>query len=172
MQYVNEIKTFFFQNTSAKQTIFKNTFWLSVSTVVNKLLALALVIYAARVLGAEEYGQFTFALAFVSLLMIFATFGLQPIVTREFAREEEKKEEFYSIVSLKLVLGFWSFLLILATSFFVAQAHEIRIVILALGLFFLLNGFIGICYSFFHARQKMEYEAWFETLQTILIIAL
>jgi len=172
MQYVNEIKTFFFQNTSAKQTIFKNTFWLSVSTVVNKLLALALVIYAARVLGAEEYGQFTFALAFVSLLMIFATFGLQPIVTREFAREEEKKEEFYSILSLKLVLAFCTFLLILATSFFVAQAHEIRIVILALGLFFLLNGFIGICYSFFHARQKMEYEAWFETLQTILIIAL
>ena len=123
---------------------------------MNKLLALALVIYAARVLGAEEYGQFTFALAFVSLLMIFATFGLQPIVTREFAREQEKKEEFYSILSLKLVLAFCTFLLILITSFFVAEAYEVRIVILALALFFLLNGFIGIFYSFFHPRPKKK----------------
>ena len=139
---------------------------------MNKLLALALVIYAARALGAEGYGQFTFAIALVSLFMVFATFGLQPIVTREFAREKEKKEEFYSILSLKLVLAFCTFLLIFATSFFVVRAHEMRIVILALALFFLMNGFIGICYSFFHARQKMEYEAWFEILQTVLIVTL
>lgn len=170
MYYINELKTFFFSNTNTRQTIFKNTFWLSASTTVNKLLALALVIYAARILGAEGYGQFTFALALVSLLMVVAYFGLPPIVTREFAREEERKEEFYSILSLKLVLALFTFVLILAASFLVSRAQEMQVVILSLALFFLLNGFIGICYAFFHARQKMEYEAWFEMLQTGLIV--
>lgn len=169
ISYFNNIKTLLFNNLSTKQTIFKNTLWLTVSTVINKLLALALLIYAARILGAEGYGKFTFALAFVSLLMIFSDFGLSPIVTREFAREKEKKEEFYSIISLKVLLAFATFILILLASFFVGPEKDIQRIILILAFFLLANSFIGICHSFFHARQKMEYEAWFETLQSLMI---
>ena len=166
------IKSLLFDHITVQQTIVKNTFWLSTSTVVNKLLALALVIYAARILGAEGYGQFTFAIAFVSLLMIFADLGLPSIITREFAREKENRNEFYSLISLKILLVSGTFVLIAATSFFMAPAPEMRMIILAVGLFFLMNSFIGISYAFFHARQKMEYEAWPETVQTVLIVIL
>ncbi len=164
MNLIN-IKTFLFNNLSAKQTIFKNTFWLTISTVTNKLLSLALIIYAARILGAEGYGKFTFAIAFSSLLMIFSDFGLSAIVNREFAREKEiprqgsgqAKEEFYSIISLKILLVFGTFLLILLASFFIVPAKDTQMIILILALFLLMNSLIGICYSFFHARQSMEY---------------
>ena len=161
-----------FDNITAKQTIFKNTFWLGVSTVFNKLLALTLLIYAARVLGAAGYGKFTFALAFVSLLMVFSDFGLSPIITREFAREKEKREELYSIISLKILLAFGVFILILLTSFFTISEKDIQRIILILAIYLLINGFIGMFYSFFHARQKMEYEAWLEILQMLLIFSL
>ena len=170
--HFTSIKSILFDNKTVKQTIFKNTFWLTVSTVINKLLALGLIIYAARILGAEGYGKFTFALAFVSLLMIFSDFGLSAIVTREFAREKEKKEEFYSIISLKVLLAFGTFILILLASFLAVPEKDTQTIILILALFFLANSFIGICYSFFHARQKMEYEAWFETLQILMISGL
>jgi len=168
----NDIKALLFNNLSVRQTIFKNTLWLSVSTVVNKLLALVLLIYAARILGAAGYGKFTFALAFVSLLMIFSDFGLSPIVTREFAREKEKKEEFYSIISLKILLAFATFVLILLSAFFIVPGKDTQMIILILAFFLLINSFISICHSFFHARQKMEYEAWFETLQSLMIFGL
>ena len=171
MKLIN-IKTFLFDNITTKQTIFKNTFWLAVSTVINKLLALVLLIYAARILGATGYGKFTFALAFVSLLMIFSDFGLSPIVTREFAREKEKKEELYSILSLKILLAFGTFILIFLASFFITSAKDTQMIILILAFFLLANSFIGICHSFFHARQKMEYEALFETLQVLMIFGL
>ena len=170
--HFTSIKSILFDNKTVKQTIFKNTFWLTVSTVINKLLALGLIIYAARILGAEGYGKFTFALAFVSLLMIFSDFGLSAIVTREFAREKEKKEEFYSIISLKVLLAFGTFILILLASFLAVPEKDTQTIILILALFFLANSFIGICYSFFHARQKMEYEAWLETLQILMISGL
>ena len=172
INYLNDIKALLFNNLNTRQTIFKNTLWLTISTVTNKLLSLALVIYAARILGAEGYGKFTFALAFVSLLMIFSDFGVSTIVNREFAREKEKKEEFYSIISLKVLLAFGTFLLILLTSFFIVSAKDIQMTILILALFLLINSLIGVCYSFFHARQKMEYEAWFETLQSLMIFGL
>lgn len=168
----NNIKTLLFNNLNTRQTIFKNTLWLAVSTVINKLLALALLIYAARILGATGYGKFTFALAFVSLLMIFSDFGLSPIVTREFAREKEKKEELYSIISLKIFLAFGTFVLVLLTSFFLIPEKDIQRIILILAFFLLINGFIAIFYSFFHARQKMEYEAWMEALQVLMIFGL
>ncbi len=167
MNYAN-IKSFLFENTTAKQTIFKNTFWQIVGNIFNKLFTFALAVYAARILGVEDYGKFTFAVAFISLLMVFADFGLSTIIIREFVRKEEKEEEFYSIISLKIILSLIVFILILVASFF-APGNDIQKIILILSFFFLINGFIAMCYSFFHACQKMEYEAWLEIIQVLLI---
>jgi len=172
MNYGLAIKNLLFSNTTTRQTIFKNTLWMSMGTFLNKVLALALLIYAARILGAEGYGQFTFALAFVSLLVVFSHLGLHPIITREFAREKENKDEFYSLVSLKILLTFGSFILILGTSLFFITSPEIRSLVLLLGLFLLINNLIDMAYSFFHARQKMEYEAWLEIIQMVLMVSL
>ena len=116
-----DIRTLLFDNQTIKQTIFKNISWLTFETVISKLLMLVLLIYAARVLGATEYGKFTFALAFISLFAIFHEFGLPHIVTREFSREKEREKEFYSIFSLKIVLSSLALILILISSFFITS---------------------------------------------------
>lgn len=170
--YFNQIKTILLNNISTKQTIFKNTFWLGVSTVFNKLLALVLLIYAARILGAEEYGKFTFAIAFVSLWMVLSDLGLSKIIIREFSREKEKEKELYSLISLKILLAFGILILILLISSFTTPEKNIQIIILIMAFYFLFNGFMGVFYSFFHARQKMEYEAWPEIIQVLLIFSL
>jgi O-antigen/teichoic acid export membrane protein len=166
-----DIKSIFFENRTTRQTIFKNTFWLGLAMICNKLLTLAVVIYAARILGATEYGKFTFALAFVSLLMVFSDFGLSGIITREFAREKEKKEEFYSLLSLKILLILGTLILILFTTIFSIHDKDIQKITLILSLSLLINGLIGTFYAFFHSQQKMEYEAWLEILQSVLIFS-
>lgn len=161
------VKSLLLDNTSVRQTIFKNTFWLGLGIGANRLLKLALLVYAARILEAAEYGKFTFALAFVSLFVVFNDFGLSTIVTREFSKEKEEKEEFYSLISLKALLTIAAFCLIALSSFFVTEYPDVRKLILILAVFSLLNGFGSFFYSFFQARQRMEYETWVEVLQAI-----
>lgn len=169
-----DIRALLFENKSTKQTVFKNTFWLSIGTGINKLLGLLLLIYVARILGVTEYGKFSFALAFISLFVIFQDFGLPTIITREYARNEteKNKEEFYSVLSLKILLSIATFIIILAGSFFITADPQIRHIILILTLFSLINGFNVVFYAFFQARQKMEYQTWLETLQYLLITGL
>jgi len=168
----SNFKSFLLDNRTVKQTLFKNTFWLAVGMGTNRLLKLILLIYAARIFGATDYGVFTFALAFISLFLIFSDFGLPVIVTREFSREKEKKEEFHSIISLKIVLSFGAFILILLSSFFITSDPTAQRVIFILALFSLINGFTTIFYAFFQSQQRMEYQTWAEIFQTILATGL
>jgi len=160
---------FLFKNTGTKQTIAKNTLWLAIAEGITRFLKLFLVIYVARILGATEYGKLTFALAFVSLFAIFSDFGISTITTREIARDKEKEKEFPSFLSLKLVLSIGTLLLICIGSFFITVDPMIRGIIWILGVYIVVGSFSSIIYAFFHARQKMEYEAWAKILQAIAV---
>ena len=163
------IKAFFLDNKTVKQTIFKNTFWLTIGTVISRILKLILLIYVARILGVTEYGKFTFALSFVSLFIVFANLGLPAIITREFARSKDKLKEFYSVLSLKIILSIGALILILFSSFFITSDLEIRKLIWILAVFVLIDSFYSIIYGFFCARQRMEYEALGEILNGLIV---
>jgi len=164
-----DLKSLFLVNQTLKQTIFKNTFWLGIGLGGDRLLRLLLLVYAARILGATEYGKFTFALAFLSLIVIFSHFGLDAIVIREFSREKDKQKEFYSIISLKVLLCLATFVIILLSSFFVTPDPSIQRIILILALFNLAGSFISVFGAFFHAHQRMEYQAWTSIFQSALM---
>jgi len=163
------IKSIFFDNVSIKQTIFKNSFWLGVASGVIKLLKFILFIYVARILGATEYGKFTFAFSFIGLFIIFADLGLSQIVTREFAREKEKEKEFSAILSLKILLSLGTLILILVGSFFTVSDPLIQRIILILAVCLLVGNFSGMIFSFLQARQKMEYQSFASILEALLV---
>jgi len=162
-------QVFLLKNLGVKQTIAKNTFWLAVAEGITRFLKLILIIYVARILGATEYGKFTFALAFVGLFAVFSDFGVSQITTRELAREKEKEKEFPDILSLKILLGLGSLGLILIGSFFITPDLTLREIIWILGVYTIISGFSGIIFAFFRARQKMEYESWTKILQALVI---
>ncbi len=163
------LKKLLFENLGVKQTVFKNTFWLATAEVVSRLLNSILLIYVARVLGATDYGKFTFALAFVSLLVIFSDFGLSSITTRELSREKEKEREFPAIFSLKILLSLGAFALMLSGSFFITPDPIIRKIIWILTIYILMSNLGEIIYAFFRAFQRMEYESWAKILQALVV---
>jgi O-antigen/teichoic acid export membrane protein len=166
-----KVKKFFLENTRIKQTIIKNTFWLTLAEAISKFLKLILIIYVARILGAAEYGKFTFALAFVSLFVIFSDFGLGPIITREFSRQKEKVEDFSAILSLKIILSIGTLILIFLGSFFITSNPDIRSIIWILAVFIVIDSFPQIIYAFSRARQRMEYESLARIFQVLAITA-
>lgn len=171
---INSVKSIFLSNKSIKQTIFKNTFWIASANFISKLLKFILIVYVIRLLGATDYGKFSFALAFISLFVIFYDFGLSNIITKEFSQEEgeKKKKEFFSVVSLKIILSLITLVLIITGSFLITSDFVIRKTILILAIFTLIGSFSDTIYAFFRARQKMEYESWAIILETLVVFGL
>jgi len=167
---IKNLKSLLFENIGIKQTIFKNIFWLVISEGISQLLKLTLIIYVARILGATEYGKFTFALAFVTLFAVFSDLGIFSIIIREFSRDKEKEKEFSSVLSLKILLSLGMLSLISMGSFFITPDPLIRRIIWILGVYIILSSFSGIIFAFFEARQRMEYEAWTKIFEALMIV--
>jgi len=160
------IKKFFFENANQTQTIIKNTFWLGLAEAISGFLRLVLLIYVARILGATEYGKFTFAMAFIMLLASFADFGLSQTTTRQLVQEGER--DYSSIISLRSILSMVTIILMVAGSFFITDNYQIRQVIWILGAYMAISNLSEIIFAFFRAHEKMQYEAWAKIMQAII----
>ena len=84
---LQKLKSFLFTNTSTRQTIAKNTFWLAISNIGGRLLRSIVIIYAARVLGANGWGVFSYAISLATFLTIFIDFGINAILIKESSQE-------------------------------------------------------------------------------------
>ncbi|RKX94234.1 MAG: hypothetical protein DRP84_07325 [Spirochaetes bacterium] len=162
----------FFSNLGVKQTIIKNTFWLTIGDAGSRFLKLVLLIYVARILGATEYGKFNFALSFVLLFNVFADLGLNQIIVREFAKEDRKEKDFSSLLSLKILLGLGVLILILISSFVITPDSIIRKVIWILALSNIISDVFLIFYAFLQARQKMECEGVVRISEALFLIGM
>lgn len=161
------IKHFLFKNIGIRQTVFKNTFWLALAEIIARLLGLVLVIYIVRVLGAQEYGKFVFALSFVSVLSILSDLGIMDISTREFSRDRHSEKNFNSIFTLVLLLCIVTLVISVVASFFIVSDYSIRKLIWILSIFVLSNGLFAMVFSLLRSRQKMEYEAIVKIIQAV-----
>ena len=56
----SRIQDWLLNNKTVGQTVAKNTFWLFSGQLISRLLRAAIVIYAARVLGASSWGAFSY----------------------------------------------------------------------------------------------------------------
>lgn len=163
------LKQLLFWNTSEKQIVFKNTFWLTISEVLVRLLRFGLILYAARILGTEGWGLFSYTLSFVGLIMTFSDLGLSTLITREFSTQ--KTSWLRTILILKIGLMMISILgtlIIGITTQSPAVISILLLVILIIG----SDSLRGIGNAIIRAQEKMEREAFVLGIANISIVAL
>lgn len=83
---LENIRSFLFENKTAKQTVAKNTIWLSISNFGGKIIKAAVIIYAARVLGTAGYGLFSYATTLAGFLTFVVDPGVNAILMRDGSR--------------------------------------------------------------------------------------
>jgi O-antigen/teichoic acid export membrane protein len=160
------------RNGSHKQTILKNTVWLSIAEGVFAVANVFLAVYVIRVLGATEYGKFSIALSFVFLFSTLFDFGLSTAVTREFSLEPENQKHFSAIFTLKALFGVALTIVIAGLALLVTPDTIVRESIIVLCIYaFAMEG-INLFYALFRARRQMEMEAGFRILQIVLLVLL
>jgi len=168
-----DIKTLFFNNKSIKQTIFKNTFWLTVAEVIQGGIGFLISIWMARYFGPTIYGQWAFALSFVALFAVFADFGFNTLTIRELARDKSKSAQYIDdILVMKLILGIITLGLIAFFIQFLGKEPEVIKLVYFLGIYTVLNTFASFFQSIFRANEKMEYETLCRIIQGISLLGL
>ena len=171
------IRNFLFVNSSTKQTIVKNSFWFGFGTAVTKLARAVIIIYVAKLLGAEQYGIFTYALSIVGIFMIFADMGLTNILTRELSKEGNEKLSFLS-TAFFVKIGFLLFAIILGVLLgpVISKFKEAEHLIVLISIFVASESMRTFLYSITRAQNKMQAEAGLgitaEIISVIIILVL
>lgn len=103
---LKRVTTFLFKNTSAKQTVAKNTIWLTISQIGGRIVRSAIIVYAARVLGTAEYGLFSYAITLAGLMNTLMDPGVNSVLLREIAKspEEARRKIFSTALAIKVML--------------------------------------------------------------------
>jgi O-antigen/teichoic acid export membrane protein len=89
-----------------KTNITKNTSYLTIALVFQKILSFTYFTLLARELGAEDLGKYYFAISFTTVFGIAADLGLANVLTREVAKKKEEAGKFLgSVLGLKIPLS-------------------------------------------------------------------
>lgn len=170
--YITLIRDFLTKNTSSKQTVIKNTFWLLLAEGVSKGAILFITIFIAKKLWPEEFGAMNFTISFVSLFVIITDFWLSTLMIREVSRHKEKIEEyFFNFSFLKLVLAVLTLIIIYGVSILFHKVTPYLNLILIYCMYSVLNNIWEFIRVFFRPSERMEYE-WVLKLMNWLIFAI
>lgn len=173
MKIINflKIRSFFFENISTKQTILKNTFWLTLAEFVSKGISFFVIILLARHFGPADYGQLAFSLSFVALFAFFVDFGFTTVIVKEISRDKSKASKYIeNMLSMKIVLGLATYVLIVLSAYFLKGDSEILRLIYFLAIATILDSFVLFFQSIFSAHEKMEYVTISRFVQGISLL--
>jgi O-antigen/teichoic acid export membrane protein len=84
----------------------RNTVLVLGARVVSRLVALVMVVRLATYLGPDSYGRYTSLIAYSALVSVVADLGLNPLYTREAARDPDRQPAFLgTLLGGKLALA-------------------------------------------------------------------
>lgn len=158
-----------------KALVAKNTTYLTVSSLLQKILAFWWFAYAADQLGDFVFGSYLFALTYTSIFVIIMNFGLIPVLTREGAKFKDKlQDQFNLIFSIKVVLTIVSLVVLFGVYAILQQIRELPpyttfLVGLASAII-VFDTFRSIFLAVLRARQAMQYEAVGQFIYQVFVV--
>jgi O-antigen/teichoic acid export membrane protein len=168
---IKKLRSLLFTNQNVRQTVVKNTFWLTFGIAASRLIKSAIVIYAARILGAEGYGLFAYVVSLATIFTTFMDFGMNSLITRESAKDLSVQQKYFATgLGIKTAM----FVVIVAivallAPLFIRQQEVVAllpIVIIMIG----LDGFRDFAASLSRAWEKMEVEAFVQIFTNAMIV--
>lgn len=141
------------------QNVISNTGWLLFDNILRMGVGLFVGVWVARYLGPDQYGQLSYALAFVLLFSSLANLGLDSIAVRNLVRDASNKDDILGTVFvLKFAGGAAAFATTMAVIFFLRPADSLTqwlVGIISVGM--IIQAFDTIDY-WFKSQVKSKYS--------------
>lgn len=130
------------------------------SEIIDRILRFVLVVFAARLLGDADYGKISFAIAFGSLFLVLADFGMHQLLIREIARRPEDIERLLGNgLVIKLVLGGFTALCIFIAARFTNKPDDVLQTVYIIGATQITGSLAEYFSTVFQGLQRMKYAA-------------
>lgn len=156
----------------AATRIARNTFFLAVADAANKGMVFFFYLIAARHLGKQGFGVFSFGLSFTTMFAVLTDFGVGLLAAREIARDHSKAFRLVNngviirMISSLVVIG----LIALLVNLLGYPPATVRIVYIC-SVFVLANGLLLFYANVFQGFEQNVYTAVGRLVQTIIMIA-
>jgi len=143
------------------QHLAKNTAFMTMASVGQKLIAFVYFLFLARTMMPERTGMFFLATSIVTAFSVFEDLGLTSILIREIAKHPENREvATRQAVGLKLTLIVFTVILIFIATPLFGYGKEISEYILITTSVMIIDALALIGYGVLRGSQKLRYEAF------------
>ena len=156
-----------------KDKISKNSLWIFGSSAFGRGFLFLFYIFLARVLGKEQFGQYSFAYTFVVLWGFLMDWGFSTMVTKRIARNKENHQILFHDLFTKEILVSITFLCLAAVSLIFLKIDvglKVLIGLMLLGM--VLDAYLKFFCGVYRAFEAMEYESILVVIQKVLFIFL
>ncbi len=160
-----------------KQRIVKNSFWIFMSSVINRVGTLFFTILLARYLLPEAYGIYNLALSVILLFLTLSSLGLDNVVTKYISSVLLKKKHQLSsyniyFLKLKLKLTTLSLLLLFLAAYplsrYIFKINELFFLLIIGSLYLLFQTFESYFTQLFYCIEKTKYTSYKEIINQLL----
>jgi O-antigen/teichoic acid export membrane protein len=140
--------------------VVKNTSFLTIASIGQKILAFVYFTIIARWIGPENVGKFIFAVSLTSIISIFIDLGLTPTLIRETAKEKTKGFEFLNVIlSAKIFLSILAYAAAIATILLFNKDSETTLMVFLAGGVMIFDSLTLSFWGVFRGQQNLAYES-------------
>ena len=158
---------------ATSKRLVKNSIWLFGAEASSKFIGLATQIIAARYLGDKGYGNYSLAFALSGVFTVFLDMGLSIYICKQVSRYPKEANQY-----LKSVFGLKKFLVLpvvgvlICLVWLMPAEGEVKVVVCAIGLALVVNGFTEMHLAVFRAFEWMSLVCVLLVVQRALFFAL
>ena len=141
-------------------TVAQNTSFLTTASVLQKVISFFYFIFVARMIQVENTGVYFFAIAFTTIFIVVADFGMGPVLTREAARFPDRSDSYFNTVFwTKIMFGAGAYLLVVLFANILKYPETTKLLIYVSGITMFFDNLTTAFNSIFRARKNLIYES-------------
>jgi O-antigen/teichoic acid export membrane protein len=137
----------------------KSSFWMVVARALWVVMAFTVGIVVIRRLGPHDFGVLNYVVAYVGIISVIASLGLDAIVERQLARQPENEGRILGNYFVFKLLSTAAMLAVLGASFFFIPERGLIVGCLVVALGHICHPF-GVVQCFFFVTVQNRYNAW------------
>ncbi len=152
-------------------SVTKNSSYLTLSYVVQKVLSFIYFVFVARTLGVEDLGKYTFALSFTTLFAVLVDWGLTQVLITETAKSTEKREKYLgSILITKLLFSVVVYLLVVLVIRMMNYPEITQQLVYLSGIMMVIDQITATFWGVFRGYRNLKYESISVVINQVLIL--
>ena len=164
---INKLKTLYKHQGFMKY--FKNTSWLFAEKILRMLVGLFIGVWVARYLGPEQFGLFSYALAFISIFGFFVTLGMDGgYIVKELRSDKNLQTVLATSLFLKSIGSIFAMTFI-AIIIRIIEADSLTITLVTIASFTYIFRIFSVFDLYFQSKVLSKYVVYSNLIALVFI---